>query len=533
MGKRSRTLALMCPLLAASLSCSSLDTGAPGANAPSSAGLVAAGPQSSAAETTAAARSLASRFLGGVEARSDFEAPSRKPNFLMITLDDARISDLASMSRTQRLLVDQGMSFDAIAPTPICVPARASILTGQYAHNHGAETIFGDNGGFESFKDQRTLPVWLRRAGYDTLFVGKYLNEYGPETGSATYVPPGWTDWRGSVGRDTYKMHLSTLNDNGVVRSERQYQTDAWRDEAQDMIRDRDRRRKPWFLWLNYAAPHHAAPADADDPPKHGWPVTVQTTYPAPRHRDMFRGTKLPRSPNLFKKERGAPQRSPSSLTAAWNRDGRAAVREAYQQRLESLQAVDEAIAANLKVLRKTRQLRNTYIILHSDNGFNVGNHRQYGKLWHYRESSSIPVVMRGPGIRRGVTSPTTLTNPALPVSIAAMAGAEPLRTVDGVNVFAHLDGASRGQRVVPIEAWPVKGGKQRLFSGVRVGKWTYARFREGQEEVFRHTTDPAEMVNLAAEPRFERQVRKLRRLARAYRNCAGDECPKTFWRRR
>ena len=49
-----------------------------------------------------------------------------------------------------------------------------------------------------------TLPVWLNNAGYNTAFLGKYINGYGRQktrngTPSSDYIPPGWTDWRASL----------------------------------------------------------------------------------------------------------------------------------------------------------------------------------------------------------------------------------------------------------------------------------------------------------------------------------------------
>jgi hypothetical protein len=113
-------------------------------------------------------------------------AGARRPNVLMITADDAAPGDLRYMPHTRELIAERGVTFgNGVAPTPICVPARASLLTGQYTHNHKAYTIEGKGGGYKSFNSRNTLPVWLRRAGYDTMFIGKYLNGYG-DAGSGT-----------------------------------------------------------------------------------------------------------------------------------------------------------------------------------------------------------------------------------------------------------------------------------------------------------------------------------------------------------
>src|SRR4051812_31946531 len=87
---------------------------------------------------------------------------------------------------------------NAFASYPLCCPARATLLTGEYAHNHGTK---GNNplsgGGYTALREaDRTLATWLQAAGYQTGFVGKWLNGLRtPHRG-----PPGWNEWDGLVG---------------------------------------------------------------------------------------------------------------------------------------------------------------------------------------------------------------------------------------------------------------------------------------------------------------------------------------------
>src|SRR5262245_19529596 len=166
------------------------------------------------------------------------ETPGGQPNLVSVMADDMRADDLRFMPHVRRLLVARGLDYrNSFSPYPLCCPARASFLTGQYAHNHHVldnESPYG----FGGFDDRATLATALRDAGYRTAFVGKYLNDYGlvPSlvTGepSATYVPAGWTDWRGliqpdePVGAGTYHYFHPLFNVDGRVRDYgRQYQT--------------------------------------------------------------------------------------------------------------------------------------------------------------------------------------------------------------------------------------------------------------------------------------------------------------------
>ena len=98
------------------------------------------------------------------------------PNVLMLVVDDMRADELRPMPRTRQWLGHPGTKWtNALSPYPLCCPARASIYTGEYTHNHD---VFSHQPpyGFTGFDDSSTLATWLDEAGYKTSFLGKYLN---------------------------------------------------------------------------------------------------------------------------------------------------------------------------------------------------------------------------------------------------------------------------------------------------------------------------------------------------------------------
>lgn len=110
----------------------------------------------------------------------------------------------------------------------MCCPSRASILSGQYAHNHATinNSLSGGCYGtvWREHIEPRTVPVQLQKRGYRTFYAGKYLNKYeGHE------VPPGYSDWHGLHGNSKYYNY--TLNENGQLKSygdrEEDYLTDV------------------------------------------------------------------------------------------------------------------------------------------------------------------------------------------------------------------------------------------------------------------------------------------------------------------
>ncbi len=451
---------------------------------------------------------------------------SGRPNVVLITADDASVGDLDFMPHTQQLLADKGVTItQAIAPTPICVPARASILTGQYAHNHGARTIKGPHGGFASFNDKNTLPVWLRKAGYDTLFAGKYVNGYGLK-GTARYRPPGWRDWRATVDNSTYSFWQTKFSVNGRVVQPKGYSTDLISNFSSAMLkRQHARSNRPFFMWANYVAPHHGGPVRANDPRKL-WPGHPSTwlgnTDPAPQDRNKFPTLQLPKVPEMWERDiRGNHfAHGPRGPLV------KKAMRVIYRQRIQALQAVDRSVARTVATLRHTGQLANTYVIFTSDNGYLTGHHNKDGKLIPYDRSLRIPIVIRGPGVPAGRALATTVTNPDLGVSIAAAAGAKPGRAVDGINVLPLLNQPAV-TRPVLIEGWKVSNGNRLMYNGVRDGQYTYFKYRRGYE-LYDRSVDPGELTNVINKPQYAAVQARLEKLRQQLANCRGASCRPT-----
>jgi arylsulfatase A-like enzyme len=132
----------------------------------------------------------ASLCAGGAGTTS--AAPPSRPNVVVLMTDDQTVESMRVMTNVKRLLADHGVTFDnSFASFPLCCPSRATFLTGRYAHNHGVLSNRPPAGGYRALDGSNTLPVWLRRAGYSTALVGKYLNGYGQD--DPTEIPPGWT----------------------------------------------------------------------------------------------------------------------------------------------------------------------------------------------------------------------------------------------------------------------------------------------------------------------------------------------------
>src|SRR5262245_51556799 len=142
-----------------------------------------------------------------------------RPNILVVMTDDMASTDLKLMPNVQRLLVDRGTTFaDAVDSFPLCCPARATFITGQYAHNHGVAGNFYPYGWYGMKGRGNTLPAWLQRAGYTTALVGKWLNGYGALNAHGE-VPKGFDIWRGLLDVSAYDYYNFVMNRNGHLKT--------------------------------------------------------------------------------------------------------------------------------------------------------------------------------------------------------------------------------------------------------------------------------------------------------------------------
>jgi N-acetylglucosamine-6-sulfatase len=451
--------------------------------------------------------------VAGSAAAEPAQAPG-KPNVVVVMTDDQTVESLRVMTNVRTLLAAQGTSFDnSFATFPLCCPSRSTFLTGQYAHNHTVMGNTAPTGGYEKLDHSNTLPVWLQRAGYRTVHIGKYLNGYGRR--SATEIPPGWTEWYGSVDPSTYQFYNYTLNENGrTVRygaDPASYQADVYTRKAVDAVR-RLAPGAPFFLSVAFLAPHSGGPRETDDPRNFATPV------PAPRHRNRFAAEPLPVTPSFNEadvSDKPAGIRSRPVIPA-----GRvAAITENYRQRLESLLAIDEGVAEIVAALRTAGELDNTLIVFTADNGFFHGEHRvQTGKVLHYEPSTRVPLILRGPGIPRGAVRSQLVANVDVAPTIVSATGATPGRAMDGrpLQLFAR-DARLHSARDVLLET----AG----YRALRSPRYVYVEHNSNEQELYDLGADPHQLTSLHASAAHAPLKALLAARLAKLRSCAAGVC--------
>ncbi len=314
------------------------------------------------------------------------------PNIILILADDLdlQLDTVTTMSALQALVADQGVTFsDFVVNASICCPSRASLLRGQYVHNHQVYTNGPPpTGGFEAFRDlgheNDNIATRLQSAGYRTALFGKYLNRY-PYSSPANYIPPGWTEWYApSPTAPGYNQYNYRLNENGTLvdygSAPEDYLQDVLTARAASFITRTLASGEPFFVYFGSFSPH-----------------TPST--PAPRHTSLFTDTLAPRPPSFNEPDvsdkplgiQTLPLLTPEEIEQ---------IDAQYRLWLQAMQAVDETIASFVDTLQATGQLTNTYILFTSDNGYHMGQHRLApGKYMGYEEDIRAPLFVRGPQV--------------------------------------------------------------------------------------------------------------------------------------
>jgi N-acetylglucosamine-6-sulfatase len=447
-------------------------------------------------------------------------AAQSPPNVLVIETDDQTLESMRVMDNVNSLIGDQGTSFEnSFVNYSLCCPSRATFLTGQYMHNHGVLGNHPPDGGFGRFQalhGENNLAVWLQDAGYYTGMIGKYLNGYANDP----RVPPGWSDWHAAAGEapgDDLKAYDYTLNNNGKLvhygTDPADFKQDVLTGKAVGFVNRRAPQPQPFFLWLTYTAPHVGGPPNPNPPAN-----CQAAAKPAPRHAHAFDSEPLPMPPNFNEadvSDKPADIRRRSRLSA----DRIADIRRKYRCELESLLSVDEGVKKIVEALRAKRELSRTLLVYTSDNGFFHGEHRiPGGKTKIYEESIRVPLLMRGPGIPRGVNVSDLVINADLAPTIVDVANASPGLLMDGRSLIpvAQQPGIEQGRELLV---------EQPDLAAIRTESHIYAEYSSGEKELYDLVQDPFELDSRHDDPAYALVQAELAARLHELQVCAGPSC--------
>lgn len=433
-----------------------------------------------------------------------------KPNIVLISTDQMR-ADLMGCAGNPiiqtphiDILARRGIRFEqAYSPTPICIPARATIMTGMEGHSMGITTYVE---GFH-LPTEATLPKVLSDAGYETRLVGKMhvyperchygfhsmlLCEEGRMFGAKSSEKRGYDDYEQWLTEQGYHGQAFA---HGIANNE--YAMSPWHlpdhlhptewiaDQSCKTILRRDWTR-PLFLWASFTAPHP--------------PLT-----PLMRDLYMYERDEMPKPVvgDWSEDHSLYHQRYRASYAAETRTDKETDM--AYRGFYASITQVDRAINRIMGTLREAGILGNTWIIFTSDHGDNMGDHGLWFKANFTRGACNIPLIVVPPSNSsiRNESWESGRTN-ASPVGLQDILPT--CMEIAGIPVSEGLDGKS----LLPLIQEPDESSVRNTLLGefgfvgkrtlmVTDGKWKYIWFEEdGHELLFDLQEDPLEKQNQA-----------------------------------
>lgn len=346
---------------------------------------------------------------------------NKPPNIVFFLIDDQRY-DLLSMLdhpyiKTPAIdkLASSSVYFDeAFVTTSLCSPSRASIVTGQYAHKHNV--IDNDT---DLNPNTPTYPMELKKAGYNTGFVGKWHMGHGTDNRRQNF--DYWVSFKGQG-----KFIDPELNVDGERKKIEGHMTDILTDLAVDYIKEQNDSEQPWFLCLSHKAVHENwTPTERH----HKAYINEKITYP-----DSYANTEenYNGKPEWLKKQRKSWHGAERDYVNIDRVEGDDLAR-LTQLYAECMLGVDESVGKVVETLKELGEFENTVIIYLSDNGYLLGEHGLIDKRVMYEESIRVPAFFHwGEKIKKGSICSEFVLNIDIAPTILDIAGVDIPETMHG-----------------------------------------------------------------------------------------------------
>lgn len=423
-----------------------------------------------------------------------------RPNILFILADDQgpwamRCAGTPEL-RTPNLdrLAATGLRLDSLfCASPVCSPARASILTGRIPSQHGVHdwlaqgnsTVEGD-GLIEYLAGQPGYTDHLAAAGYDCGISGKY------HLGDTHHPQKGFTFWEvHTKGGGPYVNPPMVVD--GEPRDVPGYVTDIITDNALRFLEQQSGQPEPFYLSVHYTAPH--SPWSRDQHPAELWD----------EYHDTCSFGSIPRV-----------AMHPWIVSPTWFPRGEEARRSQLSGYFAAITAMDTSIGRLLDWLEEHGRRESTLVVFTSDNGMSMGHHGIFGKgngtfpLNMYDSAVKVPGLVSQPGtVPQGRVASSLLSHLDLfPTLLEHVGLPDPEADSRPGRSFAPL---LRGEPLAERESLVVHDeyGPVRM---IRTREWKYVhRYPYGPHELYDLVSDPDETRNLVPDPAMAGRIREMR----------------------
>lgn len=424
-----------------------------------------------------------------------------RPNLVLIVSDDQGPWALGAAGnseiRTPVLdgLAARGVRLDRFfCASPVCSPARASLLTGRIPSAHGVhDYLDGAHAGPASRDYLQGLPTLtdaLADAGYRLGLSGKW------HLGASDVPRRGFVHWYALEGGGS-PYHDAVMYRDGVPEHVTDYLTDVIADDAAAFIDAEQASDAPFFLAINFTAPHRPFAGEHPD------------EYTALYRDCAFESCPQEEPHPWLQTKDGAPI------------GGEPDAREALIGYFAAVTAMDAAIGRVLERIHAHGIEDDTIVVFLSDNGFSCGQHGFWGKgngtfpMNMYDESVMVPFIVSAPGrLPAGVVRDELLSAYDLPATLLELVGCSPDPFEEGPGrSFATLlrdEDPDCPERPIVVHS---EYGPARMIR-TRDRKYVH-RHPYGPHELYDLVEDPHERRNLADDPSRADEIAVLRRALR------------------
>lgn len=379
----------------------------------------------------------------------------------------------------------------AISGTPVCCPARASLMTGRYAHHHGVliNDIHLDD----------TIPSFGRSfasAGYMTGYVGKWhLNANGRKVPVPPASQHGFQLWKAL--ECTHDYHASDYFEGASTERKQWtgYDAFAQTDEAIGFVETNANKECPFLLFLSWGPPH-----------------------------DPY-GT----APEVFRRRINAEN---IRLRPNVPPEKQAIARQELAGYYSHILALDHALGRLLDAVDRAGMAEDTIFVFWSDHGDMLHSHGERRKQRPWEESVHVPLLIRYP--RRfgqvGHCVEAPINTPDLMPTLLGLCDLPIPAGVDGTDYSAYLDGKAEAPATAALLALYAPFGEYirqeggREYRGVRTTRYTYAESLAGPWLLYDDRADPYQMCNLVDDPAHAEIRRDLQRQMRSLLAKTGDD---------
>ena len=445
-------------------------------------------------------------LVGTMALGSEADPSRQRPNFLFVTTDGHR-PDALSLNGNR---IVQTPNFDRIGRegtqfrnsfvvNALCLPARATALTGLYSHVTGCV----DNGNRQIPKEVPLFTDLLREAGYEVALFGKaHVQGLGERN---------WDYYLGYPNAATdYFWPVMQEGRNGHVEPARTYEG-----YVEDVVTDRvvqwlkQPRDKPFCMILWFQSPH--APF-----------------FRARRHLDLYNGITIPKPSTFDDDLKGYPGK-PRAFAEADDSIGtyikQSQTRNNCARSLEELikdyyagiVAADENMGRVFQALSDIGQLDDTVIMFSADHGFFLGEWRKYDKRFMHEPSIRTPMLVRYPRmIRAGRDNAKMVLNLDIAPTFLELAGLPIPKQMQGQSMVPFFQGQEpkswRKDWLYEYYEYPIPHNVRRN-RGVRTERYKLIHYYDEPEEFecYDLEADPGELHNVHGDPKHAALVQQLR----------------------